>query len=384
MLGTRLVKREANYLDEGTCMTPPPPPVHLLHFLPSCSSSPHDPNLLPRRHPPRRDSRATTSAAARRAARTPAAPRVTILPVLSCVSKEGRCVRWKVETRQTTSARIVMSGTHQVSTNMAFKDLSGASQARSGRRAKLWKVKKPEEKLEKSDREKETVGDRRKRSIRLIGSGGGGDGGGGGGGGRERRRERTFTNTTNSNSNDGNDNNNKNNNNNINSNNNIIATTTNDNTINKELSQAEEGQKQHKRRRRRKSENDLQDADTFPSGTSIYVPAAAGRVGALLARARRALSERRHRSVSQGPQRALSSSSHEISLDEPLSDCALVCSRAGRGGGVAAAWGTPPPCPDAPSGTSVRRRGSLDSLGYPASAANTSLGLLSCVHRKNL
>ncbi|MPC10964.1 E3 ubiquitin-protein ligase Mdm2 [Portunus trituberculatus] len=111
-----------------------------------------------------------------------------------------------------------------------------------------------------------------------------------------------------------------------------------------------------------------------PLRTSIYVPAAAGRVGALLARARRALSERRQRSVSQGPQRALSSSSHEISLDEPPSDGTLVYSRAGRSGGVAAAWVTPSPCPDAPSGPSVRRRGSLDSLGYPASAASTSLG----------
>ncbi|XP_045113760.1 kinesin-like protein KIN-8A isoform X3 [Portunus trituberculatus] len=260
-----------------------------------------------------------------------------------------------------------MSGTRQVSTNMAFKDLSGASQARSGRRAKLWKVKKLEEKLEKSDREKETTGDRRKRSIRHIG-------GGGGGGGRERRREKTFTNI-NTNSNDNNNNNNNNNNSNSNSNNNITATTNSDNTINKEWSQAEEGQKQYKRRRRRKSENDLQDTDTFSSGTSIYVPAAAGRVGALLARARRALSERRQRSVSQGPQRALSSSSHEISLDEPPSDGTLVYSRAGRSGGVAAAWVTPSPCPDAPSGPSVRRRGSLDSLGYPASAASTSLGM---------
>lgn len=243
-----------------------------------------------------------------------------------------------------------MNEIHERATNVIYRDLCSAPQAKSGRRSKLWKVKKTEEKPEKSDGEKVLGGERRKKaSMRRTG----------GDGGRQRRRERiTVTTTTTT----------------INKNN-------NDNNNNKKVSQGEEGQKQNRRRRtRRRSENDLQDDKSPSSGTSGYVPAAAGRMGALLARARRALSERRHRSVSQGSPRAFSSpSSDEITSDEPplgKSECAPeACFKARRGSRIVAAWGTPPPRPpDALSRPSVRRRGSLDSLGYPTSAASTSLG----------
>ena len=245
-----------------------------------------------------------------------------------------------------------MNGIHNSVVNVAFKDLSGASQARSGRRAKLWKIKKTEEKPEKSDEDKATGSEWRKRSIKRVNDGGGG--------GRERRRERTTTTTTTTTANNNNN-------------------TTNNN---RELTQEEEGQKQNKRRsRRRRSENDLQDVMSPSSGTSGHVTAASGRMGVLLARARRALSERRNRSVSQGPQRAISSNNREITPDQQPSDrseCAQERSfKAGRGGGVVAAWATPPSGPDAPpdpSGPSTRRRGSLDSLDYPVSTASTSLG----------
>ncbi|XP_050706745.1 uncharacterized protein LOC126991911 isoform X3 [Eriocheir sinensis] len=243
-----------------------------------------------------------------------------------------------------------MSEIHELPTNVtAGRDASDALH-RSGKRPKLWKAKKPEDKDEAEKGVAPVGSEGRKREImKRIGVGVG----------RERRRERTIaamnTATT--------SNNNNNNNNKI-----------------KEVTIQEEEQKQKKRRRirRRRSENDLLTAKSPPSAPSEDAPIVGRRAGGLLARARRALSERRLRSVSQDPQRSLSSSNPEATPDEPPPPLSAseVRFRAGRGGGIVTAWGSPLPWPpDAPSSSS-RRRGSLDSLGYPTSAApSTANGL---------
>lgn len=238
-----------------------------------------------------------------------------------------------------------MSGIRHAPTNLvASKDSSDALQAISGKRPKLWKVKKPKDKGEAVKVEMVPSGDeRRKRIMKRIG------------------RENVTAVATNSN-----------NNNNINNKNNR-------NKVNEPIIQGEEEQKQKWRRkiRRRRSENDMQSVKSPLSAPSEQAPITDRRAGGLLARARRALSERRHRSVSQDPPSNLSSTSNsrEVTPAErpPPINAAEVRFRAGRGVRVVTAWGSPQPWPpDVSSFITVKRRGSLDSLGYPTSAPSST------------